>query len=271
MVLPVVKLVYLAVLVLILIGAVLMFVEDLETLPEEIRDQFEPYELDGKKGFQHKDTTALANALKNAKTEKEDYRSKYTEISNKLSEHEKSQAEKIEQAKQEALEKAKSNGDVEAIEKRYQEQMADLERRVREEARQEASNEFLQEQAVKDANAIADKIGLTLGVDTDSGEAIADLIRSRVKKDPKTGQEIYHDTKGGALSVDRNGFIELLKKESRFARLMKAEFATNGGGNANGSNNQGGASILSKNQAAQDAIKNRDMNSFLKASLNFNQ
>lgn len=248
-----------------------MFVEDLETLPENMREEFVEYELDGKKGFSDKGSVALYNSLKNAKAEKEDYRNKFTETQSKLAEFEEQQAQKIEDAKKEALNKAKSSGDVEAIEKRYQEQMADLEQRVRIESKEEARNEFLTEQAEKDANNIADKIGLTLGVDTDSGEAIAELIRARVKKDPKTGQEIYHDAKGSALSVDRNGFIELLKKESRFARLMKAEFTTNGGGNANGSNNQGSASILSNNEAANVAKKNRDLDGFLKASLKFNQ
>jgi len=50
-----------------------MFVESLEKLPEELRGDFVESEFNGKKGFQHKDTIALANSLKNAKAERDQH------------------------------------------------------------------------------------------------------------------------------------------------------------------------------------------------------
>ncbi|HAD31532.1 MAG: hypothetical protein CL578_22425 [Alteromonadaceae bacterium] len=167
--------------------------------------------------------------------------SKLKETNQRLSEFEKTQASAIEKARADALEEARSKGDVKAIEERYQQQMADLEKRVRQEAYDSARSEIKGEQAEKDASSIADKIGLALGVDEDAGYAIADLIRSQIKIDPDTGKEIYYDTKGSALSVDRNGYIAELKKQARLKRLIKGEQTTHGSGNANGSQNGGSA------------------------------
>lgn len=221
-----------------------MFVEKLDDLPEALHDQFEPYELDGKKGFQHKDTIALANSLKNAKSEKQQTAAQLEQLSTKLAEFEKNQEAAIEAARNKALDEARTNKDVDAIEKRYQEQMEDLRKRVAEETRTATLNEVAEQRAGEKAESIATKIGADLGVDTESGELITDVLvaTGRVKVDPTTGKEVYYDTKGGALSVDRAGFIDELKKEKRFARLIKADVATNGGGGANGSN-RGGAAV----------------------------
>ena len=168
---------------------------------------------------------------------------KLKETNQRLTEFEKTQAAAIEKARTDALEEARSKGDVKAIEERYQQQMDDLEKRVRQEAYDQAKSEIKGEQAKKDASAIADKIGLSIGVDEDAGYAIADLIRARVEIDPDTNKETYFDAKGSALSVDRNGFIAELKKEARFKRLIKGTTATNGGGGANGS---GGGSAVNR-------------------------
>ncbi|AIM40764.1 putative capsid scaffold protein [Idiomarinaceae phage Phi1M2-2] len=218
-----------------------MFVEKLDDLPESLQDQFEPYELDGKKGFQHKDTIALANSLKNAKAEKAQTQTQLEEFKTKLEGFEQQQAKAIEDARAAALEEARSKGDVKAIEERYQQQMEDLRKRVEEETRATVTKEFTTKQAQQKANSIADKIGLSTGIDADAGEAIADLIRSRVEVDPDTGKEVYKDAKGGALSVDRDGFIAELKKERRFKFLMKGVPPSEGGGNANGSSSGGAA------------------------------
>lgn len=160
----------------------------------------------------------------------------------KLKDYEKNEAEKIAQAREEALEEARSKGDVKAVEERYQQQMKDLEKRVEQQTRDTVTKEFTEKQAKEKAGSISDKIGLSIGVDADAGSAISDLIRSRVEIDPQTGKEIYKDAKGSALSVDREGFIEELKKEPRMKYLIKATVATSGGGNANGSN-RGGAAV----------------------------
>ena len=67
------------------------------------------------------------------------------EIESKLSDFEKEKQAAIEAAKAEALEQARSKGDVEAIEKRYQEQMADLEERTTKRVREETLTEVQKE------------------------------------------------------------------------------------------------------------------------------
>jgi len=84
-------------------------------------------------------------------------------------------------------------------------------------------------------NTLAAQIGAELGVDSPSGEVIAMLIASRIEIDPSTGAEVFHDENGSAISGDKAGFIDRIKKEARFARLIKADVTTKGGGSANGS------------------------------------
>ena len=183
-------------------------------------------------------------------------------LDGKLKEQAKSEAEKIEAARQAALEEATSKSDVKKANEIFQQQMKDLEEKTTERVRSEVTKEFTQKQAEQKAASIADNIGLAHGVDKDAGEAVADLIRSRVKVDADTGREVYYDAKGSALSVDKEGFIETLKKEPRFKHLLKAA-ATTGGGFANGSN--GGSASTGANDKADAAYKARDLNGYLKA------
>jgi hypothetical protein len=215
-----------------------MFVENIEDLPESMRGDFVESERDGKKGYQHKDTIALANAMKHAKAERE-------QLKEKLSAFEASQQSAIEKAKADALEEARTKGDVKAIEERYQQQMADLERRVREEERGVVLKEIGEKTSKEKAISIADQIGAALGVDEFAGQNISDLIRSRVTVDAATGKEVYYDAKGSALSVDKKGFMAELKKDPRFKLLIKSETSTTGGGRTQGSGG-GGASSQKK-------------------------
>ena len=215
-----------------------MFVENIEDLPESMRGDFVESERDGKKGYQHKDTIALANAMKHAKAERE-------QLKEKLTAFEASQQEAIDKAKADALEEARTKGDVKAIEERYQQQMADLERRVREEERVVVLKEIGEKTSKEKAISIADQIGAALGVDEFAGQNISDLIRSRVTVDAATGKEVYYDAKGSALSVDKKGFMAELKKDPRFKLLIKSEPSTTGGGRTQGSGG-GGASSQKK-------------------------
>lgn len=205
--------------------------EDFEALPEKAQAAFV---LDGEEYVPVKDAK-LKQTLN-------DVDNKYKELQKQLSTYEEQKKQEIEEARNKAMEEARSKGDVKAIEERYQQQMADLEKRVREEAKSEAMKEFKTGQAELSANALADKIGLTLGVDTESGELIADAIRKRIKIDPETGEKIFHDAKGSALSIKEDEFIKEVAAEKRFARLVKADLATTGGGNAKGSTG-GSASV----------------------------
>lgn len=243
-----------------------MKLENLDELPESLHSQFEKVEEDGKVYYQDKDALELKSLAFNVKNENKSLKDKMSEYDNKFSEIEKQQAEKIEAAREQALEEARTKGDVKAIEERYKQQMADLEKRSREAGRNEAIQEMTQKQAKQEASGIVDKISLTLGVDAESAEAIGDIIRNRVEVDPETGDKIFRDTKGGALSVDTEGFIAELRKEGKLKRLIKADVTTSGGGLVNGSGNGGGASG-GKNPQAQEAKSKGDLNGFLKASL----
>jgi hypothetical protein len=187
------------------------------------------------------------------------------ELDGKLKEVEKSKAAEIEAARAKALEDARTKGDVAEIEKRYQEQMDDLRKRVKEETRNEVIKELSEKQAETNAASLADKIGLSLAHDKDDAEAIADLIRHRVKIDPETGKEIYYSAQGSALSVDRAGFEAELKKEPRFKRLIKAEASTTGAGKANGSNGNGGASNQKATRAQFAAMNPTEQMTFVKS------
>lgn len=166
---------------------------------------------------------------------------KYKGLSKQLEDFEAQKAAEIEAEKVKAMEEARNSKDVEAIEKRYQEQMADLEKRSYEKGKTEAHNEFKAQQAQLKANGIVDKVAMSIAVDNDAAEVISDLIRNRIEIDPDTGAEVFKDAKGSALSVSRDEFVSELKKEAKFKRLVKADIATNGGGLVNGSGVSGSA------------------------------
>lgn len=240
-----------------------MFVKNLDNYPKELHGDFIETEMDGEKGFMHKTDTALVNSLKNAKSEREAFKLQLDDVNTKLSDFEASKKTEIETARAEALEAARSKGDVKAIEERYVQQMEDLEQRVRKEAYEEAKSDMAKERAIEKSNSIAEKIGMQLGIDNDDAEAIADLLKAkgRVKVDASTGKEVYYDEKGSALSLDQDGFINQIKTESKFKRLIKADLPTQGNGNANGSNGSGGSAVKKFNDytgAELSEIRQRD-------------
>lgn len=173
---------------------------------------------------------------------------KYKGLSKQLEDFEAQKAAEIEAEKAKAMEEARNSKDVEAIEKRYQEQMADLEKRSYEKGKTEAHNEFKAQQAQLKANGIVDKVAMSIAVDNDAAEVISDLIRNRIEIDPDTGAEVFKDAKGSALSVSRDEFVSELKKEAKFKRLVKADIATNGGGLVNGSSHGGSAANLKRSK-----------------------
>lgn len=244
-----------------------MFVENLDDLPESLKDDFVEAEFDGKKGYQHKTTVALANSLKNAKAEKEELKNKFAEVETRLGEFERTKADEIESAKKRALESARTSKDVEAIEKRYQEQIADLEKR---------SNETVAEykQRLEKVNATVKGKSVDALVNdlaemaTDKGRAaFKRLIKSRIDYDTETGKHIFLNDDGGATSLDLDGFKADIAKDSFFDSLLKADITTYGGGNAKGSGESGAFKGV-KNQAAEEAKKKGDLSGYLKASIN---
>jgi hypothetical protein len=218
--------------------------EQFEQLPEFIQGDYE----------QVGDVYKHAGMMKVKKTA-DDLDSKLKDTNQRLTEFEKNQQEQMAKREQELAEKhqqelesLKKSGNFDEFKKqleaRQEQEKKDLAERARKEGYDQATSEQRANQAKKDASYEADTLGQMLGADPDAGLSVADLIRNRIEIDPDTGKKTYFDAKGSALSVDRNGFINELKKEARLKRLLKAEVVTIGGGGANGSG--GGGAVISK-------------------------
>lgn len=209
--------------------------EQFEQVPDFLKSQ---YEQDGDNyvSIESKKVASLKESMNGLDA-------KYKGVESKLSEFEKEQEAKIEAARKEAMEQARSKGDVEAIEKRYQEQMADLEKRVRQEERDSVLTEIKQERAQEKAQSIAAQIANQEARDPDSARALETLLGRFVQYDVDTGKEIYLDESGSATSLDRKGFIAEVLKNPMYKGLLKSGIVTNGGGNVNGS---GSGSATSK-------------------------
>lgn len=177
-------------------------------------------------------------------------------------------AAEIEAARKDALEKARSKGDVEAIEKRYQEQMQDLEKRTGETLKQ-------YEERIGKMSATAKKGGIDSIVAalspmaTKDGKAAFDrLIRQYVDYDPETGKNTFLNDDGSASSLDLEAFKKELPKNPLFAPLIAAEFTTTGGGNASGGAGNGGRASQNDSKAKEEAAKKSgDLNGFLNLRL----
>lgn len=236
--------------------------EDFEALPEKARAAFT---LDGDEYVPAKDAK-LKQTLNELDSKYKSAEQKAKELEERLGGFETAKQQEFEKKLADELEKARSSGDAKALEERLRQQFADEVKREREAAKNEAVTEFKTQQAQEKASTLADKIGLTIGVDAESGELIADAIRQRIKIDPQTGEKIFHDIKGSALSVDEAGFMKEVANEKRFARLVKGDIVTTGGGNAKGNNGDGRTS-QNVNEAAESAKKRGDLAGFLAASL----
>lgn len=238
-----------------------MIVESLEVLPEAMRADFVEVEIEGKKVFRDKDSAELHSHLFNVKAENKTYKEKFTAL-------EQSKAADIEKARADALEEAKTKGDVAEIEKRYKEQMDDLAKRAKEEGKNEATKEFKLSQAKDKAKSLALRLAADIAVDSDSRETLEELLQKFVTVDAESGKEVYLNSDGTASSLGYDAFKAELAKQPRYARLVKAELATSGGGNANGGAGGGAGANTKTNEKAEAAKKAKDVTSFIQASLN---
>lgn len=246
-----------------------MFVEDLEQLPEVMRDQFVETEVDGKKGFQDKDSLELKQHLFNVKEENKKIKSGRSELEEKLNEIKAQESEKIEQAKREALEKAKKDGKSDEAVTLLQQELEDLRQRSNETETQykKRIEDMTTSISTEKSNAVASDIVGEVG-NTKGAKYLKKIILERTKVDAETGKITFLDENGGATSLDKQGFIAELKKDEDIHPLLKSDVVTNGGGFANGQQgrqNGGGAT----NQAANEAKSKGDLNAYLAASLNY--
>jgi len=107
------------------------------------------------------------------------------ELEERLNGYEEDKKKEIEQARAEALEKARTNGDVKAIEERYQQQLADMKKRSEESEHQYKERlETLEKQIKADKrNSIVSDLSAELAHDK-AHKAFKALISSRIDIDP---------------------------------------------------------------------------------------
>jgi len=157
-------------------------------------------------------------------------------------------------ARADALEEAKKSNNIDEILKIEREQAEDAKKRAIEEAKLSWQREMSEKEAAQRSANLAREIALTVAVDEAAAELIELAIRSRIKSDVDLKKDIFSDRSGGALSVDKSGFAELISKEPQFSRLVKANIATTGAGGSNG-NNGGGASRKPEDYTEQERVQ----------------
>lgn len=200
--------------------------EQFEQLPDFIKNDYQ--EVEGV--YKHAGVLKLKGTLDGLDAKLKARDSEYSQLNERLSAFEQTKQAEIEAARTKALEEARTKGDVEAIEKRYQEQMQDLEKRVAEKTRGEVEKEFTVKSAKTHAESQLTEIVASLKpVDDDAKGALKALLslRQQVTED---GKIIYLNSDGSASSLDFKGFIEEAKKDPTYKRLISAETTTIGGG-----------------------------------------
>lgn len=162
------------------------------------------------------------------------------ELRERLAQFEQQKIADLAAEREKALEEARTKGDVKAIEERYQQQVADVERQTAERVRAEVLKEVAAEKAKDRKSALIAELSM-IGVDEDAREAVAYMLAMHVDVDPETGKEFYLDENGGAMAVDKKGAIEAFKKMRKFRRLVDSGVTTKGTPNATGSGGGGAA------------------------------
>lgn len=159
-------------------------------------------------------------------------------LDSKLKEYEKNESAKLEQARNEALEKLKKEGKLDEI-------LADAERRIGEtKSAYEARIERMTSQ-IKTEKRSALVADLASELATDSGsKAFKRLVSDRIDVDAETGKVTFLNDDGSASSLDFAGFKAELLKDDSFAPLLKGNVTTTGGGKAQGSTGTGSASTV---------------------------
>ena len=205
--------------------------EQFEELPEFIKAQYVPDD----DGYSHK-------GMLKVKQTANDLDSKLKDLNTKLETFEDAKKAEIEKARTEALEQARSKGDVKAIEERYQQQMEDLAKRL-----EDTENEYKSRLEKLTTTVKAEKKNAIISelseMATDKGKkAFKALVKSRVDVDAETGKAIFLDDDGRATSLDLKGFMAEIKKDDAFAPLIMADVTTNGAGKVKTGNDWGRAS-----------------------------
>jgi hypothetical protein len=224
-----------------------MLVKTLDEVPEGWRDQF--VEVDG--GYQDKDSLELKQLAFNVKEENK-------AVKGRLSEFEKQQAEKLADAERKAFEKLKAEGKTDEI-------IADLERRNGETVKQFQDRIERLTNSIKTEKRSAIVADLAAEMANDKGSKLfKKAIAERIEVDAETGKVLVLDENGGATSLDIEGLKAEILKDDSYSPLLKNGIVTKGGGNANGSNGQGGANNPKASRAQFDSMNPAERMKFIK-------
>lgn len=225
--------------------------EQYEQLPEFVQ---EDYVQDGG-GYKHAGVMKMKGTLNDLNSKLESQKNENGELSGKLSEFEKVKAAEIEQARIDALAKAKKDNNVDDILRIEREKLEDERKRL-----ELSSNDFNSRmQGIADNQKKATSQSITNELATDKGKkAFNKLIGEYISVDPATGVETFLNDDGSASSLNREQFVVEIAKNELFSSLVKADIATLGGGKLNGNNGISDPSNKQHNQLAEEAKKKGD-------------
>lgn len=240
-----------------------MFVSKLEDVHESMRDKFVEHEKDGVSGFIDVEEKKAIDMLFHIKEEKKKYQNNIESLNSELTSFKESEAQKIEQARADALEKAKKENNVDDILRIEREKIKDEKRRIEETVG--SFNERMQTVAKNQEASIASSLSSELAT-TGGKKAFERLIAPFISVDPMTGLETYLNDDGGASSLNREQFIVEIKKNDLFSSLIKADIHTRGGGGLSGNGGVGDPKDPKKMTSKERVeFKQRDPEGFKRA------
>jgi hypothetical protein len=172
-------------------------------------------------------------------------------IAEELAQYKAAEATRKAEAEREGYERAKKDGNVEELEKRFMQQIDDAKRRADESEKQ--FKERMAKLAQKEQRALAVQIAAKYAIDEDSQDLLVDALMRQIQVDVESDTTVFLDATGSALSVDRTGFEAEFLKTPRYQRLLKADVTTTGGGKTNG-NNRDSASKKPEEYTEQERV-----------------
>lgn len=201
--------------------------EQYEQVPEFLKDD---YVLDGE-AYKHAGIVKMKGTLNDLNGKLETQKGEFNTLSGRLSEFEVNKAAEIEQARTDALEKARKDNNVDDILRIEREKLEDAQARI-----DESAGAFdLRMKTVADNQKKSSAQSLSSELATDKGKAAFNrLIADYISVDPSTGLETYLNDDGSASSLNREQFILEIKKNELFSSLVKADINVSGGGKMNG-------------------------------------
>lgn len=237
--------------------------EQYEQLPEFIRNDYT--EVDGV--YKHAGLVKVKQTANELDSKLKASEKSIAELSDKMNTFEQQKQADIEAATATALENAKTDKDVEEIERIHNQKMADLEKRVEQRTREAIKTEAEQAAAKEKAQSTASRIAESIAVDEDAQALLTSAFDKRISIDAD-GAVTFMNEDGTASSLDEAGFLAEVQASPRYKRLRKAKVTTTDSGKANGSGNGGGRTAGdANNEAAEAAKKKGDLAGYLNAAL----